>query len=289
MPIASPGLEPIYERPDVHVYRNTMAWPRAVWSCGGEEMPTRAISDLLRHSGYTAPGRIDRAPIVNVRWVSSITDDTRLALERRYRLDNATWREGTTWRYALKDWSPGNVRALLADAGVADTHGIDRFAGEIRDVPDSGERQMLFGSVPCDHEARVDVVAADQLNGDLSVTVDAPVDGVLFLSELHYPERFAYVDGKPAKAVKANLAFTAVPVVAGRHHVELRYEPVSFWRGLAVTALTSIVWTAAIWRRSPTGIGRAFARFTTRERVSPRGSGRQAPDPDRDGRHPEIR
>ena len=104
---------------------------------------------------------------------------------------------------------------------------------------------MLFASVPCDHDAHVVVTAADQLNGDVSATVDAPVNGVLFFSELIYPERVAYVDNQPVQSLKANLAFTAVPVSAGRHHVELRYEPVTFWRGLAVTTLTLIGWIAA--------------------------------------------
>jgi len=249
-PITSDGLEVMYEQTPVRVYRNDTAWPRAVWSCGGEELATGEIADLLGHVGYDAQRRIDRARLVNVRWAPSLTDDERAALERRYHLDNPTWREGTTWKYALRDWSSTNVRALLADAGVADTHGIDRFAGEVLEVPNSHERQMLFGSVPCDYEARVDVIAADQLNGEMSAVVDAPVDGVLFLSELHYPERVAYVDDKPVTAVKANLAFTAVPVAAGRHRVELRYEARTFWRGLAVTTLTLVAWLAGTrrWR-----------------------------------------
>jgi hypothetical protein len=249
-PIDSPGLQPIYEADGVHVYRNDTAWPRAVWGCGGEAVTTRELADLLRYVGYNAQRRIDRAPIVNVRWAASISDDARVALEQRYQLGNATWREGTTWRYTLNNWSPGNVRALLADRGVADTHGIDRFAGEVTEVGNSGERQMLFGSVPCDYEARVHVVAADQLNGDVTTTVEAPVSGVLFFSELNYPERTAYVDDKPVKAIKANIAFTAVPVPAGRHRVELHYEPVTFWRGLGVSAVTLLAWVAATrqWR-----------------------------------------
>jgi hypothetical protein len=162
---------------------------------------------------------------------------------------SSVWRVGTTWRYALTDWSPQNVRAILSDAGVADTHGIDRFAGQVLDVPNTGERQMLFGSVPCDYDAQVAVTAADQLNGDVSATIDAPVNGVLFFSELSYPERIAYVDNQPVKAVKANLAFIAVPLTAGRHRVELRYEAVTFWRGLAVTAVTLIGWIAVRGRR----------------------------------------
>jgi hypothetical protein len=248
-PLESPGLQLIYQSGDVRVYRNDTAWPRAVWGCGGEQVTTTELADLLRYVGYSTERQIDRAPIVNVRWAASLADDARLALERRYHLDSATWREGTTWRYALKDWSPQNVQALLSDASITDTHGIDRIAGQVSGIPDTGERQMLFGSVSCDYQAPVDVTAADQLNGDVSATIDAPVNGVLFLSELSYPERVAYVDGQRVTTLKANLAFTAVPVAAGRHRVELRYEAVTFWRGLGVSAVTLIAWIVARGRR----------------------------------------
>jgi uncharacterized membrane protein YfhO len=75
----------------------------------------------------------------------------------------------------------------------------------------------------------------------------------VFLSEPFYPERVALVDGQPVQARKANLAFMAVPVPAGRHRLELRYVPSSFNTGLGVTALTMVAWTGASvltrWRR----------------------------------------
>jgi uncharacterized membrane protein YfhO len=42
--------------------------------------------------------------------------------------------------------------------------------------------------------------------------------------------------------VTANLAFTAVPVAAGRHRLELKYVPGSFHLGLGITALTLVGW-----------------------------------------------
>ena len=149
------------------------------------------------------------------------------------------------WGCSLEDWSAANVRALLSDRAIEDTHGIDRFAGTVAAVPSSGDRQLLFASVPCTYQGAVSNIHADQLGGDVSADVDAPIEGLLFLSEPYFPERIPYVDGREAAAVKANLMFTAVPLPAGRHHVELRYEPRRFHQGLVVSALTLVAWLAA--------------------------------------------
>jgi hypothetical protein len=65
-------------------------------------------------------------PRVNVRWVDGVAEDERLSLERRFGLESAEWREGTTWRYVLRDRSRDNIAALIAHPAVDDTHDIDR-------------------------------------------------------------------------------------------------------------------------------------------------------------------
>jgi uncharacterized membrane protein YfhO len=75
----------------------------------------------------------------------------------------------------------------------------------------------------------------------------------VFLSEPYYPERAAYVDGTAVTAIKADVAFMAIPVPAGRHTVEVRYAPRRFREGLAVTAITIVGWPflslGRPWRR----------------------------------------
>jgi len=50
----------------------------------------------------------------------------------------------------------------------------------------------------------------------------------------------ATLDGGAAPLLRANVAFRAVPVPAGRHEVELRYRPRSLILGLLVTAVTGL-------------------------------------------------
>jgi hypothetical protein len=65
-------------------------------------------------------------PRVNVRWADGVAEDERGSLERRFGLESAEWREGTTWRYVLRDRSRENIAALIAHPAVDDTHDIDR-------------------------------------------------------------------------------------------------------------------------------------------------------------------
>ena len=45
------------------------------------------------------------------------------------------------------------------------------------------------------------------------------------------------MDGKETKIYRANLAFRAVEVTAGKHRIIFRYVPLSFYLGLLVTLI----------------------------------------------------
>ncbi len=70
----------------------------------------------------------------------------------------------------------------------------------------------------------------------VETTTGAP--GLLMLGEVYYPAWKAYVDGEPAPLYRADHLFRAVPVPAGEHTVELRYESRSLRAGTAISLLT---------------------------------------------------
>ncbi len=68
----------------------------------------------------------DRPVYVHVRWAPSVDDAARQRLEQQYRLLLPEPREGRTFGYALTDRSRENVRSLVLDPSVEDTHQIHR-------------------------------------------------------------------------------------------------------------------------------------------------------------------
>jgi hypothetical protein len=66
---------------------------------------------------------------INVAWNPSVDEATREQVRARYRLENPRKLPDTyTWRYDLVDTTRSNIRALVQDAAIADTHEIDRDA-----------------------------------------------------------------------------------------------------------------------------------------------------------------
>jgi hypothetical protein len=68
---------------------------------------------------------------VNVRWAPAVSDEARQQLEAQYTLTAGEPREGRTWGYYLIDVSRANLRALVLDPAVEDTHQIHRTAFRI--------------------------------------------------------------------------------------------------------------------------------------------------------------
>jgi len=69
--------------------------------------------------------------------------------------------------------------------------------------------------------------------------------GILVLADSYYPGWRVYVDGKEQEIRRANLFFRGVPLSAGKHVVEFRYEPRSFTVGLSLSLLSLAVVT--VW------------------------------------------
>jgi Bacterial membrane protein YfhO len=91
-------------------------------------------------------------------------------------------------------------------------------------------------------EARVVSYLPDRVQIDVSARRAA----VVILLDSFDPGWQAWVDGRPAHVLRANLAFRAVPVPAGEHRVELRYRPRAIVLGFAISLLTAVITIAAL-------------------------------------------
>jgi hypothetical protein len=111
-------------------------------------------------------------------------------------------------------------------------------------VADGAADFVVTGREDCGTPARIEVRDAEPTTGRLRFDVTAPREGFVFIGEHVYPERRAWVDGRETTVHAANLVGSLVAVPAGRHEVELRYVPTSFYLGCLVSGLTLAAWLA---------------------------------------------
>lgn len=78
--------------------------------------------------------------------------------------------------------------------------------------------------------------------------------GVVVLVDTYDPGWKATVDGRPARVLRANVAFRGVVVPAGRHVVEYVYRPWTVIWGLGASAAAVLVGLAVIFRQAAPGM-----------------------------------
>jgi hypothetical protein len=146
-----------------------------------------------------------------------------------------------------------NHEALPQAWIVHDAQQVDR--GEALALLDSGEVNprstalletdppvLALSANPSAERATMEESEPDRLR--ITTVSDAP--GLLMLSESYDPGWRAYIDGEPAQVLVADHLLRAVPLPAGEHTVELRYEPRSLQIGVAISALTALGVIAAL-------------------------------------------
>jgi hypothetical protein len=92
----------------------------------------------------------------------------------------------------------------------------------------------------------------------LTVEVDAPTDGWLWIDRAWWPAWRTTVDGREVESVRG-LAGQLVPIAAGRHTVRQELVPWDAWAGalIGLVSLVGAVGWVRPWSRSPGGRSRA--------------------------------
>ena len=106
-------------------------------------VPTDVFSDLRIESLRPPPP--DR---IQIRWTPD-ADMERQQLETRYRLHDGVTRgdpADRTWLYEIRDASRENLRALIDDPRVADTHLVDRATAQL--TPQESPARRLHRRIP---------------------------------------------------------------------------------------------------------------------------------------------
>jgi hypothetical protein len=96
-------------------------------------------------------------------------------------------------------------------------------------------------------DARVQAVKFD--NQQLMFESEASMNSFVVISQTYYPAWQARVDGRPARIWRANYAFQALEIPAGKHRVTLFYRDRAFLIGVVLSGI-GLLGCAALWRRA---------------------------------------
>lgn len=93
-------------------------------------------------------------------------------------------------------------------------------------------------------------LVALERNG-LVAEVDAPRAGAVIVHEAYFPGWRAWVDGREARVLPANVGFRGLLVGPGRHRIEMRYEPrgALFMAGVSLLGMLGAVVVAGVGLR----------------------------------------
>jgi hypothetical protein len=158
--------------------------------------------------------------------------------------------EGATYLHRLLDsgswaWVVHQVEIIPGDDQAVERLSDERFAPFDTAILPEPLGAPLSGTVESAGASAVRWEIREP--GHLQLEVDTPAAGLLVLGEVYYPGWRAYVDGKPAPMLRADLALRAVPVPAGQHRVEMVYRPWTVPIGSTISALALAGALAASW------------------------------------------
>src|SRR5262249_5918225 len=96
------------------------------------------------------------------------------------------------------------------------------------------EAQLL---VSVSNATSAQIISSKFQNERVDVEVEAATPSLLVISQTYYHRWRAYVDDRAAPLLRANYAFQAVQIGAGRHRVRLVYQDQAFQVGMTVSGL----------------------------------------------------
>ncbi len=83
-------------------------------------------------------------------------------------------------------------------------------------------------------------------NNRIELAVETSHDGFLVLSEIFYPGWKAYIDGVETPIYRTDYNLRGMPVPAGTHTIDVRFEPATFSNGMWITLTTLTICGAGV-------------------------------------------
>jgi hypothetical protein len=250
---SDPGFFRIDSRTDVAaVWQPDLALMAGLYDVGGVDNPL-VVADVARYWEGTSGRSTPLYDFLGIRYVLGSKEVTldwekfRLAFDddpevNIYRNESALPRAFVV-QQAIIAADHEDAWAQIHQAGFDPATVVVIEGGLPGEAPGPAEVAGAPGLAlqPAGEHAQVVRYRADALE----IEVDTPTEGYLVLSDPFYPGWRAEVDGEPAELLRANYAFRAVAVPAGRHQVTMTFRPATWTAGLALSSLTVMI--LAVW------------------------------------------
>jgi hypothetical protein len=154
------------------------------------------------------------------------------------------------------EWAPRPSAMPLVTAGQQAVFADDRAAFDALSQTNLDLRQLVLlplearGSISATQQTTARVLDAKFANQSISIQAEAPAASLVVIAQTHYPAWKAYVDGRPATIWRANYAFQALEVPAGRHQIKMVYEDKKLLAGAVLSGLGLLACAGLWWRNS---------------------------------------
>jgi uncharacterized membrane protein YfhO len=113
-----------------------------------------------------------------------------------------------------------------------------------------------------DASAQIRLIKND--NDIVTYSSNAPSNQFAVFSEIYYKEGWkAFVDGKETPIAKVNYVLRGLPLAAGNHTIEFRFEPEGYLRGKTVTTIFSVLLVLLV-------VGALFMEWRKRNKAAAR-------------------
>lgn len=112
--------------------------------------------------------------------------------------------------------------------------------------PDFDGRKVVYlspaarGFVAVTNPSATTIISQKVTPRRIAAVIESGAPALLVIAQSYYHPWRAEVDGRPTPVLRANYAFQAIALPAGRHEVELAYRDVRLRWGMLITALTAL-------------------------------------------------
>lgn len=136
-------------------------------------------------------------------------------------------------------WFVEDIRQV--DNADEEINALDTFNPETTAVVDKRFSQYIKSFDPVT-DSTATIKLTSYAPNRLLYEYQAATDQLAVFSEIYYDKGWkAFIDGQPADHFRANYILRAMKVPAGKHTVEYRFEPASFYTGNIIAASSSVI------------------------------------------------